>query len=335
MEEGAGAQRGPSARARRISVVNLWWGIGAVACPWMIAAAVHGGTVQGLLLLMAVGTAGMSAALLPQIREPEPGLAVGGRASAMAEAGTLAFFAAFFFLYLGVETVVGGWIPTYAHRFSGMTLAHASLTVSLYWTALLAGRLAGIGGTEERDGAGCFAAESGVSAARCGYADCAAFDDDRAGGGSGRGCGVRAGVSHWRVEDAGARARSPQYRLGVRDVFGRWRDVAVADRSGVDGVGIAADRVRGAVGGAGRDSGAGGGGESVAREAEDRLGHKASLRQPVKIQRERELAGASRYPGSQNRDPGQPRSIAATASRRSRRRSRRCRRRQGCRVRGP
>jgi fucose permease len=143
MEEGAGAQRGASGRARRISVVNLWWGIGAVACPWMIAAAVHGGTVQGLLLLMAVGTAGMSAALLPQIREPEPGLAVGGRASAMAEAGTLAFFAAFFFLYLGVETVVGGWIPTYAHRFSGMTLAHASLTVSLYWTALLAGRLAG------------------------------------------------------------------------------------------------------------------------------------------------------------------------------------------------
>jgi FHS family glucose/mannose:H+ symporter-like MFS transporter len=143
MEEGAGAQRGASTRARRISVVNLWWGMGAVACPWMVAAAVHGGHVQGLLLLMAVGTAAMFAALLPQIREPEPGLAVGERASARAEAGTLVFFAAFFFLYLGVETVVGGWIPTYAHRFSGMTLAHASLTVSLYWMALLAGRLAG------------------------------------------------------------------------------------------------------------------------------------------------------------------------------------------------
>jgi|SRR5580698_5075103 FHS family glucose/mannose:H+ symporter-like MFS transporter len=143
MEEGAGAQRGASTRARRISVVNLWWGMGAVACPWMVAAAVHGGHVQGLLLLMAVGTAAMFAALLPQIREPEPGLAVGERASARAEAGTLVFFAAFFFLYLGVETVVGGWIPTYAHRFSGMTLADASLTVSLYWMALLAGRLAG------------------------------------------------------------------------------------------------------------------------------------------------------------------------------------------------
>jgi fucose permease len=55
----------------------------------------------------------------------------------------LAFFAAFLFLYVGVETVVGGWITTYAHRFSGMTLVHASLVVSLYWMALLAGRWAG------------------------------------------------------------------------------------------------------------------------------------------------------------------------------------------------
>jgi fucose permease len=143
MGDDDGARRGAGTRARRISVVNLWWGVGAVACPWMVAAAEHGGALQGLLLLMAVGTAAMFAALLPQVREPEPGLPVGARASARAEVGTLAFFAAFFFLYLGVETVVGGWIPTYAHRFSGMTLAHASLTVSLYWMALLAGRLAG------------------------------------------------------------------------------------------------------------------------------------------------------------------------------------------------
>ncbi|MGC2300588.1 MAG: MFS transporter [Acidobacteriaceae bacterium] len=140
MEDSAGDA---GARARRISVVNLWWGIGAVACPWMVAAAEHTGHVRGLLVVMAAGTVGMAAALLPQIREPEPGVMTAVRASARAEAGTLVFFAAFFFLYLGVETIVGGWIPTYAHRFSGMTLADASLTVSLYWMALLAGRFAG------------------------------------------------------------------------------------------------------------------------------------------------------------------------------------------------
>jgi FHS family glucose/mannose:H+ symporter-like MFS transporter len=136
----AGASR---ERARRISLVNLWWGIGAVACPWLIAAAEHEGLVWGLLLLMALGTVGMFAVLLPQAREAEPGIGMAPRASLQSEAGILLFFAAFLFLYVGVETVVGGWITTYANRFSGMTLAHASLMVSLYWMALLVGRLLG------------------------------------------------------------------------------------------------------------------------------------------------------------------------------------------------
>lgn len=138
-----GGARDAGARARRISVVNLWWGIGAVACPWMVAAAVHGGHVRGLLVMMAVGTVGMFAGLLPQWGEAEPERGGAPRVRPQAEAGVLAFFAAYLFLYVGVETVVGGWIPTYAHRFSGMTLAHASLTVSLYWMALLAGRFVG------------------------------------------------------------------------------------------------------------------------------------------------------------------------------------------------
>jgi fucose permease len=130
-------------RARRISLVNLWWGIGAVACPWLVAAAEHGGYLWGLLAVMALATVGMFAALLPHWNEPEPGIAAAPRARLVSEAGALAFFAAFLFLYVGVETVVGGWITTYAHRFSGMTLARASLMVSLYWMALLVGRWVG------------------------------------------------------------------------------------------------------------------------------------------------------------------------------------------------
>jgi fucose permease len=96
-----------------------------------------------LLVVMAAGTVGMFAALLPQWGLPELQRRGAPRVRPQAEAGVLAFFAAYLFLYVGVETVVGGWIPTYAHRFSGMTLAHASLTVSLYWMALLAGRFLG------------------------------------------------------------------------------------------------------------------------------------------------------------------------------------------------
>jgi fucose permease len=138
-ERGAGA----GDRARRISIVNLWWGIGAVACPWLIAAGERAGRVGGLLVLLAGGTAAMFAALLTQWREPEPARSGAGGATLRSEAGVLVFFAVFLFLYVGVETVVGGWITTYAHRFSGMTVARASLVVSLYWIALLGGRWLG------------------------------------------------------------------------------------------------------------------------------------------------------------------------------------------------
>lgn len=138
--ESAGAGQGE--RARRISIVNLGWGIGAVACPWMIAAAERGGFLRGFLLVAALGTAGMFVGLSPLLRST-PAAQKLPRGALKSDAKILVFFAAFLSLYEGVETVVGGWVATYAHRFGGMTLSHASLTVSLYWMALLAGRWLG------------------------------------------------------------------------------------------------------------------------------------------------------------------------------------------------
>jgi len=130
-------------RARRLSIVNVWWGIGAVACPWLIAWAERAGHMRLLLAVVSLATAGMFVALLPRAHAPEPDAPRAPRTPFALQSGILVFFAGFMFLYVGVETVIGGWITTYAHRFSGMTLAHASLMVSLYWTALLAGRWLG------------------------------------------------------------------------------------------------------------------------------------------------------------------------------------------------
>ncbi len=131
---------GPGSRASRLSVVNLWWGIGAVVCPWLIAAAERTGRLRLLLPMIALAAAATFAALAPLLfrdaRAPE---APKPRTST-SQSGTLIFFAVFLFLYVGVENAVGGWIATYAHRFSGMTLAAASLTVAVYWLALLTGR---------------------------------------------------------------------------------------------------------------------------------------------------------------------------------------------------
>jgi fucose permease len=109
----------------------------------MIAAAEHGGSLRGLLVVAALGTAGMFVGLMPRRGGEGGGAILLPRGSVAADARILVFFAVLLFLYVGVETVVGGWVAMYAHRFAGMTLAHASLMVSLYWMALLAGRWAG------------------------------------------------------------------------------------------------------------------------------------------------------------------------------------------------
>jgi FHS family glucose/mannose:H+ symporter-like MFS transporter len=130
----------PRARARRLSVVNLWWGMGAVVCPWLVAAAERAGHLAVLLPALAVAAAATFAALAPLLLSGADAPPAPRGESSPSQTGTLIFFAAFLFLYVGVENTVGGWIATYAHRFSGMTLAAASLTVSVYWLALLTGR---------------------------------------------------------------------------------------------------------------------------------------------------------------------------------------------------
>ena len=127
-------------RAGRLSVVNLGWGMGAVVCPWLVATAERAGHLRELLPWLAVAAAATFAGLTPMLFRSGDAREAAERAASKPQTTTLVFFAAFLFLYVGVESAVGGWIATYAHRFSGMTLEAASLTVSVYWLALLAGR---------------------------------------------------------------------------------------------------------------------------------------------------------------------------------------------------
>jgi fucose permease len=139
----AAEERRRGDRARGLSIVNLWWGIGAVACPWLIAATEDGGWLRAFLVLVALSAALMFFGLAPQLRFAETPSLIPARTSLRQDAGLLAFFAAFLFLYVGVENTVSGWITTYAHRFSGLTVEDAGLLVSLFWVALLTGRALG------------------------------------------------------------------------------------------------------------------------------------------------------------------------------------------------
>lgn len=125
-------------RARQLSIVNLFWGSGAVLCPWIVAIAERAGYRRQLLLLMALASLGIFAALTPMLRTPDAASPPGR--SSRGNLRLLIFFALFLFLYVGTENAVGGWITTYAHRFSGMTLESATALASLFWLALLTGR---------------------------------------------------------------------------------------------------------------------------------------------------------------------------------------------------
>lgn len=127
-------------RARRLSIANIWWGIGAVACPWMVAAAEKMNDFRMLLVIVAWASVAMFVALI-WLREDR------GRVmrplTLRADSGVLIYFALMLFLYVGVENTVGGWIATYVFRYNEMALANASILVSVFWLALLTGRWIG------------------------------------------------------------------------------------------------------------------------------------------------------------------------------------------------
>jgi FHS family glucose/mannose:H+ symporter-like MFS transporter len=127
-------------RASALSILNFCWGVGAVFAPIALADSARRNQayafvlcLSGFLLLVAIALTFTSG---PPTQESEPS----GRPSTPVEWRLAAIVGGMFFLYVAIETSIGGWIATLVQRvpFSG---AHNwSLAPSLFWTGLLAGR---------------------------------------------------------------------------------------------------------------------------------------------------------------------------------------------------
>ena len=133
--EGAGA----------ISLLNFFWGLGAITCALSVAwAHAHKvlpfflGSVALLLVVLALAVRNL----------PFPGAVKGEDSSiswrAICRMPAAWLFAAVFFLYPGAETAVGGWIGSYVVRF-GSHPQMAPLMPAFFWCALTLGRFAGGG----------------------------------------------------------------------------------------------------------------------------------------------------------------------------------------------
>jgi FHS family glucose/mannose:H+ symporter-like MFS transporter len=139
----------PAARARLIALLNVAWGLGAIACPVLVRLSSAGG-IQHFFFATAVllAVTSLVSIAIPHSTQPAELIEASSQRASHAQATQprlplpplpLFVFGAAIFLYIGVENALGGWLPSYAIRTDPSL--HAS-SISLYfWVAELIGRI--------------------------------------------------------------------------------------------------------------------------------------------------------------------------------------------------
>jgi fucose permease len=140
---GWGASSRASSRASAVSLLNFFWGVGAVFCSLMVAwTAAHKllpfflGAVALFLVLLALA---MRNLLFPAA-ETSAESSASSSWRELAKSPAIWLFATVFFLYPGAETAVGGWVGSYVSRIGLRGAAMASMMPAFFWSALTVGR---------------------------------------------------------------------------------------------------------------------------------------------------------------------------------------------------
>src|SRR5580698_2469423 len=139
------AQVNPGRRSATLNILNFCWSMGAVSCPFLVAAAAKSlrvplflAAVAGFALLMAIGIAMMPSSIV----EPSTGRNQIRKASDAIpwRGGAFLILAALFFLYVGVENGFGFWLATYSKSLGKMSPTMALMTSSFFYAAMMLGR---------------------------------------------------------------------------------------------------------------------------------------------------------------------------------------------------
>jgi MFS transporter, FHS family, glucose/mannose:H+ symporter len=133
-----------NSRASAVSLLNFFWGVGAVFCSLMVAWT----SAHGLLPFFLGAVALFLVALAWTMRNlPFPPAAKAHESATswreLIKGPAIWLFAAVFFLYPGAETAVGGWIGSYVSRLGTHGAAMASVMPAFFWSALTVGRALG------------------------------------------------------------------------------------------------------------------------------------------------------------------------------------------------
>jgi FHS family glucose/mannose:H+ symporter-like MFS transporter len=135
------AEIAPTRRAAAVSVLNVVWGIGAIACAPLVMFAHRGGMLGPLLYCVAGLSIAVGFALAAMEIEPvsqtgadaaKPLPSIGKR--------TAVALGALFFLYVGTESSVSGWGAAFAKRTGAASGNLWELAPMFFWVGLIAGR---------------------------------------------------------------------------------------------------------------------------------------------------------------------------------------------------
>lgn len=138
------AEMSADARTSAVTLLNFFWGTGAVFCSLMVAwAAGH------KMLPVFLGAVALFPLILAFIMRTLP-FPAGSPASddhprwqELVRNPTVWLFGGVFFCYPGAETAVGGWIGSYVARLGPEEVRWAPLMPAFFWSALTAGRALG------------------------------------------------------------------------------------------------------------------------------------------------------------------------------------------------
>ncbi len=139
----------PAARARLIALLNVAWGLGAIACPLLVRVSSAGG-IQSFFLTTTVFLAVSSVISIAIPAPTQPAKLIEEFSQPVDRVTStqprmplppipLFIFGAAIFLYVGVENSLGGWLPSYAVRTNPSL--HASSIATYFWIAELTGRV--------------------------------------------------------------------------------------------------------------------------------------------------------------------------------------------------
>jgi FHS family glucose/mannose:H+ symporter-like MFS transporter len=137
------ARINPNNRAAQLNLLNSSWGVGAMSCPVLVAVAQRSGHTSHFLYGMAAALALLAAwlGLVDFARDTQPNHNGGPTPAAdLTDRRFVAAVAGLFFIYVGTETCMGGWIAAYARRLDSGSRAFWAVTPSFFWGAMLLGR---------------------------------------------------------------------------------------------------------------------------------------------------------------------------------------------------